>query len=87
MHVQLAKALLAGNVRGQLTTVMAGQTAAEESKVTSTVASYLSPRGAHILGRHKYWADLQLACCQPCRFGSFAPWLACRQDGSLLAFL
>lgn len=42
---QLAKALLAGNARGQLTTIAAGDPGAEESKVHSSVVSYLSPRG------------------------------------------
>ncbi|KAL4440393.1 hypothetical protein ABPG75_003394 [Micractinium tetrahymenae] len=42
---QLAKALLAGNARGQLTTIAAGDPGTEESKVHSSVVSYLSPRG------------------------------------------
>lgn len=42
---QLAKALLAGNVRAQLTTIAAGDQGADESKVHSSVVSYLSPRG------------------------------------------
>lgn len=42
---QLAKALLAGNARGQLTTIAAGDLGAEDSKVHSSVVSYLSPRG------------------------------------------
>ena len=42
---QLAKALLAGNVRGQLTTVKAGSPAHDQSKVSSSVVSYLCPRG------------------------------------------
>lgn len=43
---QLAKALLAGNVRAQLTTARAGeQGGADESKVSSSVVPYLSPRG------------------------------------------
>ncbi|KAI3431443.1 hypothetical protein D9Q98_004495 [Chlorella vulgaris] len=42
---QLAKALLAGNARAQLTTVAAGVTAADDSKVSSSIVSYCSVRG------------------------------------------
>lgn len=44
--LQLAKALLAGNARGQLTTIKAEDPGAEESKVTSSAVTYLVPRGA-----------------------------------------
>ena len=46
-----AKALLAGNCRAQLTTVAAGEPGPEENKVTSSVAAYLSPRGARREGQ------------------------------------
>lgn len=42
---QAAKALLAGNARGQLTSVRADGAAAEESKVYSSVVGYVCPRG------------------------------------------
>lgn len=42
---QLAKALLAGNARGQLTTVKAGSPAHDQSKVSSSVVPYLCPKG------------------------------------------
>lgn len=42
---QLAKALLAGNARGQLTTIKAGEPGAEDSKVSSSVTPYVSLRG------------------------------------------
>lgn len=66
---QLAKALLAGNARGQLTTVKAGSPAHDQSKVSSSVVPHLCPKGAWLLpigmdvGLHS-WMAFQLVSCR-----------------------
>lgn len=67
---QLAKALLAGNVRGQLTTITAGEPGQDESKVVSSVAAYLSPRGSPPLPGPPAWCNRLIECLGSSHFES-----------------